>query len=325
MPDARVLASTSEDHLRLMLGVGQIGVWELDVANGGAWRNSRHDEIFGYGPELETWTYDKFLEHVVPDDRATVDRLQKAAIANKAQWSFECRIVRVDGEQRWISASGRPLLGEDGSVTKLIGHVIDITPSKANEERLQLLTNELNHRVRNMLAMIRAMVSLSSRKATDIPSFAESLEGRVAAMARTHDLLSLKDSDLLGPAEIIELELDAFSEFRERIDLRSTSSVNLQGARAEAFSLVIHELITNAIKHGALSNDSGRISVTIEDLGDGSAQMVWTERGGPPPALTGAGGFGTRMIDKVLNGHGDVTLDFQPAGLVCVTTFSNAI
>lgn len=317
MPDVRKLAETSEEHLRLVLSVGQIGVWELDLATGTAWRNDRHDEIFGYGPELETWTYDQFLDHIVPEHRERVHRLQQKAIASREQWVFDCQIERTDGERRWISASGRPTMDAHDKVAKLIGHVIDITETKANEDRLQILANELRHRVRNLLAMIRAIIVLSARRATDVATFASSLEGRIGAIARTYDMMELDEQQTLSPTHILELEMGGFNEFWERTTLSGESRLGLRGPRAEAFSLVIHELVTNAIKFGALSNEAGRVDIKLQDQPGNTVSVIWSESGGPPPTPSARQGFGTRMIANVLSGQGKLDMDFRPEGLVC--------
>ena len=90
MPDLIPLEDSSAEHLRLVIGGGHVGIWELDLQTGRAVRNKTHDEIFGYDTHLADWSYDVFMDHVVGDDRARVDALQKEAVENDSTWSFEC-------------------------------------------------------------------------------------------------------------------------------------------------------------------------------------------------------------------------------------------
>ncbi|MEH6722945.1 MAG: HWE histidine kinase domain-containing protein, partial [Qipengyuania sp.] len=236
MSELEHLAESSLDHLRLVLAAGKIGIWELDLESGQVWRNTRHDEIFGYDELLPEWTYEQFLDHVIPADSSDVDERQGQALERGEDWIFECRITRPDGEERWISAAGRPVI-VDGKPTKIIGHVIDITDTKRNETRLETLTAELNHRVRNMLATIRAMISMSARKATDVGRFGKALEGRVAALSRTHDLLVDNADQLFSPRTIIEGELAAFADVADRVTLEVSGRPRLKGNIAEGFTL----------------------------------------------------------------------------------------
>ena len=318
MPDLGFLAESSIDHLRLMLNVGRMGAWELDIATGKAWRNRRHDEIFGYLDGLPEWTYDIFLSHIDPEHRERVDALQQHAIQHGEEWVFECPIQRADGQRRWISAAGAPLKDDSGQVTKLIGHVIDITETKHNEDRLSLLNGELDHRVRNLFAMIKAMITLAARDGGDVASFSESLAGRVAALARAHDLIALDLDEKIAPEDIVRREIDAYPEFRDRIDFDVQSQVQLPASKAQRFAMIVHELMTNAIKYGAFANDTGRVRFSLADGEGGQVVARWTESGGPPCAPEPRQGFGSRLIANALGPDGQVELGFEPEGRVCV-------
>lgn len=316
MPDLRAFDSRSAEHLRLVIETSKIGIWELDLATGHAVRNLTHDMIFGYTEPLPEWTYDTFLEHIDEADRARVDKLQKAAIENGTEWGFECRIKTADGRNRWISAAGRPLDKDGENAGKLIGHVIDITDTKRNEARLQLITEELNHRVRNILSMIKSMIKLSARHASDIPSFSRSLEGRVGALARSHSLLVGDEVAAMKPSVILETELSAFEELEDRVRINVSDEPQLSASGSQGLALVFHELITNAIKYGALSNDAGHVEVRI-DRNEQSVTIVWTERNGPPVKPSKDKGFGSVLIERAIASHGSVELDFPSDGLVC--------
>lgn len=310
------LAGTGEDHLALVLAVGNVGIWELNTATESAWRNPRHDQIFGYPEPLEEWNYDMFLEHVVPEDREEVDAKYGEALKEGRDWSFECRINRADGAERWIAAHGKPLFREDGTIYALIGHVIDITDSKRNEEHLLLLTNELNHRVRNMLAMTKAMVNLSAAHAESVPDLAKAVQGRIAALARAHDLLFQEGRGSIAIKSVIETELRAFAGLDSGITLSGDTNTVLASEHAERFALMLHELITNAIKHGALSDDSGRLAITVERKG-AEVQILWVETDGPPVAQPDKPGFGSTLLRKVAGRDGHVEMSFPREGARC--------
>ncbi|MGN3975227.1 sensor histidine kinase [Tsuneonella sp. SYSU-LHT278] len=322
MSDLRPFAERSADHLRSVIEAGRIGIWELDVATGRAIRNQRHDEIFGYPDLLPEWTYERFLGHVVEEDRERIDTLQKAAIENGTTWEFECAIRTADDRNRWIGAAGRPLRGPDGTVEKLIGHVIDVTSTKEREARLELLTAELNHRVRNMLAMIGSMVTMSAPRAKDIPSFVEALKGRVAALARSHHLLVSDEGAAMSASEILAAELNAFPGLRERTHVKADSKPALSTSTAQGLALVFHELITNALKYGAFSNEAGGVEISIAAR-DGDLCIEWVERGGPPVDPAGKPGFGSTLLTRVLGSGARVELDLAPAGLRCTVRVDN--
>lgn len=316
MPDLQPFENRSADHLRLVLESGQIGIWELELQSGLAVRNGTHDEIFGYDQPLASWSYGQFLDHVVDADRARVDDLQKTAIDESREWSFECQIRTFRGDIRWVRAAGCPLKDAEARIVKLIGHVIDITDSKESEARLRLITSELNHRVRNMLSMIKSLVRMSARGATDISQFARSLEGRVGALARTHQLLIAHSPDSMKPSAILEAELSAFRGYEGRFDIAVSDEAALSASASQGLSLIFHELVTNAVRYGALSVESGRVEVRIA-RSDGAVEVSWKECGGPPVSPDRTEGFGSVLIARALAADGTSELNFAPGGVEC--------
>ena len=137
----------SEERLKFSIESGEIGLWELDLVSHAAWRTLRHDRIFGYEIPLPEWTYEMFLEHVIPEDRPEVNQKFGGAIANSTAWDFECRIKRKDGAVRWIWAKGNPKFNVRNEPVSMFGVVQDITERKQaeymlreKEERLTLAT-----------------------------------------------------------------------------------------------------------------------------------------------------------------------------------------
>jgi len=123
----------NEARLQFILKGNNIGDWELNLTDHTAYRSLKHDQIFGYDSLLVEWSYETFLEHVVPEDRACVDKKFQRAISNKTNWNFECRIRTKDGEIRWITASGGHLFDKTGIAEEMTGIVQDITQKKETE------------------------------------------------------------------------------------------------------------------------------------------------------------------------------------------------
>ncbi len=140
----------NEQRLNLSLEVSRMGTWDLDLVRHTAYRSLRHDQIFGYAELLPEWTYEMFLDHVIPEDREEVDRKFQDAIGKKENWNFECRILRNDGIIRWILARGRGEYDPGGKPVRMIGIVQDITGRKRAEMILQTTLQRLNTLVSSM-------------------------------------------------------------------------------------------------------------------------------------------------------------------------------
>lgn len=155
--EARDAREAGEAQLRFALEAAALGDWELDLATHEAWASARHAEIFGYDPPPPSWTYERFLEHVLPDDRASVARRLDAALAAGVDWHVDCRIVRLDGEVRWIWARGRVLPSAEGKARRMRGLVADVTARHDAEEERARLHREWQERAEALVRLNQAL------------------------------------------------------------------------------------------------------------------------------------------------------------------------
>lgn len=211
-----------------------------------------------------------------------------------------------------------PLPNEDGDIESILCVSRDVTIRRRNERRIELLLNELNHRSRNMLAIIQSLI----RHTVPDPdaAFVETLERRIRAMAQSQDLLVKgPHSGMTVRALVHSQTVVTGSAAEKRIVLHGDATLRLRPEAAEMIGLAMYELTTNAIKYGALSNDAGIVTIrwTVED-GDGSRlfHLDWEETGGPPVAPARKPGFGTTLIGRNPFAHlgGAVTHRFDAAG-----------
>jgi two-component sensor histidine kinase len=187
------------------------------------------------------------------------------------------------------------------------------------------LTRELNHRVKNTLANVLSILSLTRRRASGLDDFADSLEGRIRALSATHDLLTVTDWGTTPIRAVIEAELQHFRVALGDAILLDGPELELAPNDALSFGLAVHELATNAAKYGALSVPGGKVTIRWSRGEDAAAEtswaeVEWQETGGPPVASQRRRGFGTELIEKVVAHElrQPVTLDFAPTGVRCV-------
>lgn len=197
----------------------------------------------------------------------------------------------------------------------------ELRERRASEKHRRLLTNELNHRVKNTLATVQSIVAQTLRHAPIGKELRAVLDARLIALSEAHDLLTRENWEGTCLRDVVEL---ALRPYRTGGDERFTvggPEIEIAPKTALAFAMALHELVTNAIKHGALSVPGGR--VVVEWRADAAAERLhleWRERGGPPVSQPPRRGFGSRMIEGGLAAdlNGSVRLEFAAEGLVCV-------
>jgi two-component sensor histidine kinase len=181
------------------------------------------------------------------------------------------------------------------------------------------LTRELNHRVKNTLANVLSIASLTRSRSNDIDEFHESLTARIRALSATHDLLSQSDWRSAPLGEVVRSELAPYMKGGEGHVTLSGPEIQLAPNDAMSLGLAIHELATNAAKYGALTTANGSIAVEWDIADEGVAVIHWREAGGPPVSEPTSRGFGRDLIEKVVAHElgSQVNLEFKPTGVEC--------
>jgi len=215
--------------------------------------------------------------------------------------------------------SGRP--GQEASGVFVQGH--DVTEQYRAEEHQKLLINELNHRVKNTLSIVQALAMQSFADGSDPTTSRQTFDARLNALSAAHNLLTLQNWEGAGLIETVRASVSATAGANVSRFTIEGPDISLPAQTAVSLAMVIHELCTNAIKYGALSNESGTVDVgwTAEkaDTGMVALDFVWTEDGGPRVEAPDRRGFGTRLIERGLSAElrSKVTMEFRPEGLRC--------
>lgn len=316
----------SEERYRYALMAGRLVHWETDVTTGT--RIWRDESMALFGLKLEGGIGklggddDEFRKAVHPEDRHLVTKVYE--LAESQDWfPVEYRIVRPDGTIRWLSGGGQVVTrSPDGKPERLVHVVADITDRKNSEEHIHQLLRELTHRGKNLLAVIQAIASQTGRRSDTIEEFQESFTRRLQGLAASHDLLVTQNWKGASLADLLRDQLGIFVSSDGSAISLSGPEIFLNPQTTESIGLALHELATNAIKHGALSVPSGKVAVAwaIEPPSGTSPetlQLTWTERGGPAVTEPSRKGFGHVVFERIVARalDGDINMSFEPEGL----------
>ncbi|QFU16172.1 sensor histidine kinase [Microvirga thermotolerans] len=312
----------SEEQARLALEAGRMGTWWYNHATGLGGLSAQAAGLLGLPAEKRSITVSEFRSLVHPDDSERVLDRMRAAVTTDGSYEDEYRIRTPGGETRWLSAKGRVFFDPQNRPVTFVGVFHDITDRKRAESQQKLLLGELNHRVKNTLATVQSIASQTLRTSPDLSNFKDAFEGRLMALSKTHDLLTRSSWREARLRDIVDQELAPYRRSGdERVSILGPP-VTLSPRYAINFGLVLHELVTNAVKYGALSSPSGRIeirwSVSKGETGRSLLRMHWQELDGPPARPPRRQGFGSRLIRRSIEGEmaGTVSVAFPPTGVV---------
>jgi two-component sensor histidine kinase len=223
-------------------------------------------------------------------------------------------------EEHYIDFVAQPIMGTDGEVTGIFIEGNDVTDHVHTEQRQALLIRELHHRVRNTLATVQGLLTTTANTATSIEEFREAFSGRIASLANTHAVMTEQPHQSVSFQQLLTQELGPYSDEQGLRIRLSGPAVDLPSQIAVPLGMAVHELTTNAVRHGALAKEEGRVEVgwgLIERDGERALLCEWNEFAGPPVTPPCRDGFGSMLLKRVLSQQirADVKVDFAPEGL----------
>ncbi|WP_333815247.1 HWE histidine kinase domain-containing protein [Tabrizicola sp.] len=328
MQRARAEAALRESEIRFrQFGASSLAaIWIRDARSFAfEYVNDTVERVFGLTPQQLAADERVLGALIVPEERDDMSQ-RVLRIARGETLISEYRIRRASDQSfRWIRSIGFPIHDTRGEVVRIGGIAEDITETKLAREHQQVLVSELQHRVRNLMTVIRTIAARTVRGAATPEDYRNSLDGRLTALARVQMLLTRSASRGAPLREVIEAELRAKAEDDSRFDL-SGPEVQLSPKVVEVLALAFHELCTNAMKYGALSVPGGVIRVRwrrMDREGFPWLELAWVETGAPLTSPPARHGFGSELIERripyELGGRG--VLSFAPGGATCHLEF----
>ncbi len=315
-------------HLRFAIEGAGVALWSWNVDTDKLILDERGYDMWGVPRSIDV-SFEDLSSHIHPADRDRVGAAFAASRAIVGPYEIDFRIM-IGEEIKWVSARGQ---GDDeGMVDRsMFGIFLDVTGRKQAEEGNELLAGEMSHRVKNLLAIASGLTSITSRTSASIEDMAKQLTNRLTALGRAHDLVrplpgNPKSGALLGDLlSVLLAPYDDLGAFSGRIRV-SVPRMGVCEASATALALILHELATNSLKYGALSSETGTLDVSSTG-NEGDVVLVWTEHGGPTVSNpTGEGGFGSKLINRVMGTQlgGTITCDWAIDGVVVTLTMDRA-
>ncbi len=250
------------------------------------------------------------------ESRAVVERALRRALAGEAS-AFRAACPTAKGDPRCWDTTVSPILDE-GRVIRVLATSRDVTGEVRSESHRQLLVNELNHRVKNTLATIQSIASQSLRNAGVDPAVRRAFEGRLMAIAATHNVLTDENWSAASLRQIIDGAVTPYRVHPGQLTITG-QDLRVSPKPAVVMALAFHELAINALKYGALSAQAGHVDIRWRVDGGERLNIEWTERGGPPVQRPERRGFGSRIVELALPNElgGEVDVDYRTEGLHC--------
>ncbi len=307
--------SHAETRQAMAMRAAKIASWSWDLRTDIVDCDETLRTMFGLPPGLPVSGRD-LLGAVRPQDVDGLRAALRETFGSEEDFSGE---FRVEATGKWLLGLGRVFeRTPDGKPAAVLGVYIDISATKESEEKTRLLLRELNHRVKNTLAMLQSLAGQTLRRSRNDKEFTIAFSGRLQALAAAHTLLSDREWESIDLYTLLKTQVSPYAlDFDSQVEL-ACPELPLNPDEALGLGLVLHELATNAAKFGALSRSVGRVLVTCPPEGPSDARVIeWVESGGPPVKPPHEGGFGTiliaRSLDKIVGSS--VEVDYLPEGL----------
>jgi len=317
----RAQHALAERNLQLALAgkAALVGSYSYDVNADAMQVSEGYAAVHGLAEGTNVSTRRLWRARIHPEDLERVEdcRLQ-AFHERRREYGIEYRLMR-ERQLRWIEARSFIMYRDDGSPQRVVGVDIDITERKQAQEHRDILNAELDHRAKNLLATVGAIITQTQNANASMPDFISALNRRIASLARVHELLSCSRWQGVSLKEIVGCEFAPYAA--DNVAVRGPS-VTLTAEAVQPLAMVLHELTTNAAKYGAFSNRNGRVLVRWWWLQKESQERLaidWRETGGPAVQSPSRYGYGTSIVRELIPFElgGEVDLVFAADGLQC--------
>jgi PAS domain S-box-containing protein len=309
-----------EARLQEALMAGAVTAFDWDVRTGVSRRSGNAPQILGFDAQ-QIFTAPQFLAGVHPDDRARFKALVRGVRPDRPSYAVTFRFIRPDGKEVWLEETSRAEFDAAGRYLRLKGLTLDITERKRAEERQDWLIAELDHRVKNVLARVGVVAMFTREGSSSTDEFAQALNQRIQSMADAHALLSQSRWRGVGLTDLVHRQLAPYATNENT--MIGGPDITLAATATQSVAMVLHELVTNAVKYGALSTADGRVSVSWDRRWSGDAPthvvIEWRELSGPPIMAPIQSGYGTSLIRDLIPHElgGTVDLAFASDGVCC--------
>ncbi|MCK5912063.1 MAG: PAS domain-containing protein [Caulobacter sp.] len=307
------------ERLNLAITAAALGEFEWDIKRDVFKISPRLAKVAGIAPGvIPSENGAALFPYIHPEDREIARETINKQLAESGRYSLEYRrLPDADGRAVWYHGSGVMLFGPDHEPTYLIGVVQDISERKAEEQQREALVAELDHRIKNLLAVVQSVAAQSARKSASLDVFLKTFAARLKSMSSAHDLLSAARWRGATLARIAAAELGGLAPTQTRWD---GPELFLTPRAAAALSLAMHELAVNAVRYGSLSTENGKVEVVWRRTPEGGFALEWLETGGPPATAPVTKGFGATLIEDVAGRElgGSAKINYRSSGVTAM-------
>jgi PAS domain S-box-containing protein len=308
-----------QTRLELAISAGDLAVWELNLKTNSIVTSPELNQLYGFSKNA-TPSLEDFLAVYAPgeSDRVQAESAKIVADGGTAI-RFEAKHIWADGTVKWISVRAQLLSDNSGAPDRVIGVAMDVTERRLNEERLAVTARELQHRVKNNLAIVQSISVQSFRSARTTEAGLSAFNERLRALGAATDLLTSSNWQHVSVADVVEATLRPYRDDAVDRFAIGGDAMHIPSKDAVSLGMALHELCTNAIKYGALSVETGKVSIQWRRNSQQSV-LEWRELGGPrvtPPE--GNNGFGMKLLrSQLFDGvPQSVEVAFLSEGLFC--------
>jgi PAS domain S-box-containing protein len=296
------------------LAADTVFAFQWDARAGVSRRSANALEILGFAPH-ETVTAKRFLAQIHPADRGLLNACVRGVRPGNPAYTVSFRFARPDGRQIWLEETSRAEFDTTGRLLYLRGLTRDVSWRRRHDEHQAMVLTELDHRVKNLLARVGAVISATRRQAASVDEYASALEGRIASLVNAHALL--RDGRGASLSELAQNQLAPYATVGNTTLAGPEVTLSLEAT--EAMAMVLHELVTNGVKYGALSITDGHVAIQWRRNLDGSLRVDWREIGGPTINAQPTPGYGISLVRDLVQHElgGKVEFQCMQSGVNC--------